>query len=452
MKIVIIGDGKVGFAIAKQLSQEGYDLTIIENKPQVLNLTMDVLDVVGVQGNGGDYDVLKEAQVNQADLVIAVTSSDEINIISCLMAKKMGADHTIARIRNPEYVKGLRILKEDLGLSMQINPEQTAAREIVRSLSFPNSIKVNSFAKGRLELAEIRIREENSLAKKTVHQIDKSLKSKVQFVAIKRNDNVLLPTGNTVIELNDKVTLTGSTKQLKKFLSEIGIIQKRTVHEIMIIGGGKITFYLIPMLLDMGIEVKVIEIKEDRCMALVEKFPQITVIHGDGTDHELLLSESLREMDAFIALTDIDEENVIISMFAHNHGVPRVLPKVNHVSLGFLLEKLGLENTITPKNLVTNQIIQYVRAMQNTLGSNVESLIKVVDDRVEILEFRVRDNCKFIDKQIKDLKLKDGILISYIIHKSIPKIANGNSVISLGDTVIITSHLKGLRDINDVLA
>lgn len=452
MKIVIIGDGKVGFAIAKQLSQEGYDLTIIENKPQVLNLTMDVLDVVGVQGNGGDYDVLKEAQVNQADLVIAVTSSDEINIISCLMAKKMGADHTIARIRNPEYVKGLRILKEDLGLSMQINPEQTAAREIVRSLSFPNSIKVNSFAKGRLELAEIRIREENSLTKKTVHQIDKSLKSKVQFVAIKRNDNVLLPTGNTVIELNDKVTLTGSTKQLKKFLSEIGIIQKRTVHEIMIIGGGKITFYLIPMLLDMGIEVKVIEIKEDRCMALVEKFPQITVIHGDGTDHELLLSESLREMDAFIALTDIDEENVIISMFAHNHGVPRVLPKVNRVSLGFLLEKLGLENTITPKNLVTNQIIQYVRAMQNTLGSNIESLIKIVDDRVEILEFRVRDNCKFIDKQIKDLKLKDGILISYIIHKSIPKIANGNSVISLGDTVIITSHLKGLRDINDVLA
>lgn len=452
MKIVIIGDGKVGFAIAKQLSQEGYDLTIIENKPQVLNLTMDVLDVVGVQGNGGDYDVLKEAQVNQADLVIAVTSSDEINIISCLMAKKMGADHTIARIRNPEYVKGLRILKEDLGLSMQINPEQTAAREIVRSLSFPNSIKVNSFAKGRLELAEIRIREENSLTKKTVHQIDKSLKSKVQFVAIKRNDNVLLPTGNTVIELNDKVTLTGSTKQLKKFLSEIGIIQKRTVHEIMIIGGGKITFYLIPMLLDMGIEVKVIEIKEDRCMALVEKFPQITVIHGDGTDHELLLSESLREMDAFIALTDIDEENVIISMFAHNHGVPRVLPKVNRVSLGFLLEKLGLENTITPKNLVTNQIIQYVRAMQNTLGSNVESLIKIVDERVEILEFRVRDNCKFIDKQIKDLKLKDGILISYIIHKSIPKIANGNSVISLGDTVIITSHLKGLRDINDVLA
>ena len=452
MKIVIIGDGKVGFAIAKQLSQEGYDLTIIENKPHVLNLTMDVLDVVGVQGNGGDYDVLKEAQVNQEDLVIAVTSSDEINIISCLMAKKMGADHTIARIRNPEYVKGLRILKEDLGLSMQINPEQTAAREIVRSLSFPNSIKVNSFAKGRLELAEIRIREENSLTKKTVHQIDKSLKSKVQFVAIKRNDNVLLPTGNTVIELNDKVTLTGSTKQLKKFLSEIGIIQKRTVHEIMIIGGGKITFYLIPMLLDMGIEVKVIEIKEDRCMALVEKFPQITVIHGDGTDHELLLSESLREMDAFIALTDIDEENVIISMFAHNHGVPRVLPKVNRVSLGFLLEKLGLENTITPKNLVTNQIIQYVRAMQNTLGSNVESLIKIVDDRVEILEFRVRDNCKFIDKQIKDLKLKDGILISYIIHKSIPKIANGNSVISLGDTVIITSHLKGLRDINDVLA
>lgn len=254
MKIVIIGDGKVGFAIAKQLSQEGYDLTIIENKQNVLNLTLDLLDVVGIQGNGGDYDVLKEAQVDLADLVIAVTSSDEVNIISCLMAKKMGADHTIARIRNPEYVKALRILKEDLGLSMQINPEQTAAEEIVRSLSFANSIKVGSFAKGRLELAEIKVHEGNSLIGKTIHQIDHSLKSNVQFIAIQRKDKVTIPSGTVVIEENDRVTLTGSIKQLEKFLIEIGIIQKRTVHEVMIIGGGKITFYLVPMLLDLALK------------------------------------------------------------------------------------------------------------------------------------------------------------------------------------------------------
>lgn len=452
MKIVIIGDGKVGFAIARQLDKEGYDVTVIENKPQVLNFTMNMLDVVGVLGNGANYDVLKEAKINQADLVIAATSSDEINIISCLMAKKMGAGNTIARIRNPEYVKGLRMLKEDLGLSLQINPEQTAAREIVRSLSFSNSIKVTSFAKGRIELAEIKIKEGNPMIDKPVYRIDAALKSEVQFVAIKRQEEVIIPKGGTVIRLGDKVSITGSTKQLEKFFCETGVLQQREVHEVMIVGGGKITYYLVPMLLELGISVKIIEIKKDRCMDLVEKFPDATVIHGDGTDHELLLSESLKDMDAFIALTDNDEENVIISMYANNRGVTRVLPKVNRVSLGFLLEKLGLENAITPKNLTANQIVSYVRAMQNTLGSNVESLIKIVDDKVEVLEFRVRNNCRFIGIPLKDLHLKPGILVSYITHKGVSRIGVGNSKVALGDTVIIVSTVQGLRDINDVLA
>lgn len=452
MKIVIIGDGKVGFAIAKQLSHEGYDITIIENKPQVLNLTMNVLDVVGIQGNGCNYDVLKEAQVDQADLVIAATSSDEINIISCLLAKKMGADHTIARIRNPEYVRGLRMLKEDLGLSMQINPEQTAAREIVRSLNFANSVKVSSFAKGRMELAEIKIRENSPLIERAIHQVDNALKSQVQFVAIQRQEEVIIPDGSTILKKDDKVTLTATAKQLKKFLCETGIIEHRAIHEVMIIGGGKITFYLVPMLMELSIAVKVIEMRSERCEELVERFPQLTVIHGDGTDHELLLSECLEEMDAFIALTDNDEENVITSMFASSHGVPRVLPKVNRMALGFLLERLGLENTITPKNLTANQIVQYVRAMQNTLGSSVESLTKIVGDQVEVLEFRVRDNCRFIGRPLKDLQFKKGILVSYIIRKGKASIAVGSSQVAIGDTVIIISQLQGLREINDVLA
>lgn len=452
MKIVIIGDGKVGFAIAKQLSREGYDITIIENKSQVLNLTMNVLDVVGIQGNGANYDVLKEAQVDLADLVIAATSSDEINIISCLLAKKMGADHTIARIRNPEYVRGLRILKEDLGLSMQINPEQTAAREIVRALSFSNNVKVSGFAKGRVELAEIKLREGNPLCGRAIYQIDNSLKSQVQFVAVKRGEEVLIPDGSTVLYTDDKVTLTGTTKQLKKFLCEVGIVERRTIHEVMIIGGGKITFYLVRMLMELGIAVKVIEIKSERCEALVERFPQLTVIHGDGTDHELLLSENMEEMDAFIALTDNDEENVITSMFASSHGVKMVLPKVNRMALGFLLERLGLDNTITPKNLTAIQIVQYVRAMQNTLGSNVTSLTRIVDDQVEALEFRIRENCRFIGRPLKDVAFKKGILVSYIIHKGKPAIATGHSQIALGDTVIIISKQQGLREINDVLA
>jgi len=220
----------------------------------------------------------------------------------------------------------------------------------------------------------------------------------------------------------------------------------------MIVGGGRITYYLTNMLLELGMDVKIIEINKDKCVNLVEKFPQATVIHGDGTDHELLLSESLEEMDAFIALTDNDEENVIISMFAQNHGVTHVLPKVNRVSLGFLLDKLGLENSITPKFITANQIVQYVRAMQNTVGSNVESLIKLVDDRLEALEFRVRDNCRFIDVPIKDLNIRKGIIIAYVTHKGVSKVATGDTRIQLSDTVIIISKVAGLRDINDLLS
>ena len=398
MKIIVVGDGKVGFAIAKQLNQEGHDITVVENKANVLSSTMNQLDIVGVQGNGASLDTLLEARVPSSDLLIAATSTDEVNIICCLLAKKLGARHTIARIRNPEYNNTVRLIKDELGLSMSINPEQAAAREILR------------------------------------------------------DGEVIIPNGNTVIYANDRLTLTGSTTQLERFFIKIGILSDRTVNEVMIVGGGRITYYLTSMLLELGMAVKIIELNKEKCINLVEKFPQATVIHGDGTDHELLLSESLEEMDAFIALTDNDEENVIISMFAQSHGVTHVLPKVNRVSLGFLLEKLGLENSITPKFITANQIVQYVRAMQNTVGSNVESLIKLVDDKVEALEFRVRDNCRFIDVPIKDLNIRKGIIIAYVTHKGVSKVATGDMRIQLSDTVIIISKVAGLRDINDLLS
>lgn len=452
MKIIVVGDGKVGFAIAKQLNQEGHDITVVENKANVLSSTMNQLDIVGVQGNGASLDTLIEARVPSSDLLIAATSTDEVNIICCLLAKKLGARYTIARIRNPEYNNTVRLIKEELGLSMSINPEQAAAREILRSIRFSNSIKVSSFAKGRIELAEIKITENSPLLNMRMKDINHRFKSEVLFVAIQRDGEVIIPNGNTVIYENDRVTLTGSTKQLEKFFIKIGILSNRTVNEVMIVGGGRITYYLTNMLLELGMDVKIIEINKDKCVNLVEKFPQATVIHGDGTDHELLLSESLEEMDAFIALTDNDEENVIISMFAQSHGVTHVLPKVNRVSLGFLLDKLGLENSITPKFITANQIVQYVRAMQNTVGSNVESLIKLVNDKVEALEFRVRDNCRFIDVPIKDLNIRKGIIIAYVTHKGVSKVATGDTRIQLSDTVIIISKVAGLRDINDLLS
>ena len=451
MKIIVVGDGKVGFAIAKQLNQEGHDITVIENKANVLSSTMNQLDIVGVQGNGASLDTLLEARVPSSDLLIAATSTDEVNIICCLLAKKLGARHTIARIRNPEYNNTVRLIKDELGLSMSINPEQAAAREILRAIRFSNSIKVSSFAKGRIELAEVKVTENSPLINMRVVDINRRFKTEVLFVTILRDGEVIIPNGNTVIYEND-LTLTGSTTQLERFFIKIGILSDRTVNEVMIVGGGRITYYLTSMLLELGMAVKIIELNKEKCINLVEKFPQATVIHGDGTDHELLLSESLEEMDAFIALTDNDEENVIISMFAQSHGVTHVLPKVNRVSLGFLLEKLGLENSITPKFITANQIVQYVRAMQNTVGSNVESLIKLVDDKVEALEFRVRDNCRFIDVPIKDLNIRKGIIIAYVTHKGVSKVATGDMRIQLSDTVIIISKVAGLRDINDLLS
>ena len=410
---------------------------MVENKVNVLSSTMNQLDIVGVQGNGASLDTLLEARVPSSDLLIAATSTDEVNIICCLLAKKLGARHTIARIRNPEYNNTVRLIKDELGLSMSINPEQAAAREILRAIRFSNSIKVSSFAKGRIELAEVKVTENSPLLNMRV---------------ILRDGEVIIPNGNTVIYENDRLTLTGSATQLERFFIKIGILSDRTVNEVMIVGGGRITYYLTRMLLELGMAVKIIELNKDKCINLVEKFPQATVIHGDGTDHELLLSESLEEMDAFIALTDNDEENVIISMFAQSHDVTHVLPKVNRVSLGFLLDKLGLENSITPKFITANQIVQYVRAMQNTVGSNVESLIKLVDDKVEALEFRVRDNCRFIDVPIKDLNIRKGIIIAYITHKGVSKVATGDTRIQLSDTVIIISKVAGLRDINDLLS
>ena len=451
MKIVIVGDGKVGFTLAKQLAKEGHDITIIEEKQKVLANTLNLLDVVGIQGNGANLDIQMMANVNQADILIAATSADEMNIMCCMLAKKIGAQCTIARIRYPEYIKSLGILKEELGLSMHINPEMAAAREISRALRYTSEVKQSSFAKSRVELVEIKIRANNPLIGKSVKEIHRKRKKyTVLFCVIERGDLIFLPDGDTVILENDRISLTGSPKDIERFLISIGIVSQK-VQDVLIVGGGRIAFYLTASLLDMGMNVKIVEKNEQKCVQLAQEFPNACIIEGDGTDHELLLSESLAEQDAFIALTDNDEENIIISMFALSHGVKTVLPKVNRISLGFLLEKLNLQTIITPKNITADQIVQYVRAMQNSVGSNVESLLRILDDRIEILEFHVRNNCRFIDMPLKDVTFRKGILIACITHHGISRVSTGDSKAQLGDTVIVISSIAGLGDINDVL-
>ncbi len=452
MEIVIIGDGKVRFAIAGQLDREGHNVTVIDSNQAVLDKTSNLLDVVGIYGNGATPQTLKEAGADHADLVIAATSKDEINILSCLLAKKMGARHTIARIRTPEYVDSLNYVKEELGLSLDINPELAAAREIRRSLRFTSEIHTSSLAKARLELAEIKVFDHSPLAGKTIMEISKAYKQSVLFCLIERDDDLIIPSGNTLVRANDKLVLTGRTKQLQSFFNELKILKNDPIKEVMIIGGGRITYYLTPMLSELGIAVTIIEKDAEKCLKLVESFPYATIIHGDGTDHELLMSENLEKMDGFVALTDNDEENVMVSMFAAAKGVSHVIPKVNRVELGFIFEKLGLRNAITPKNITANHIVSYVRAMQNSLGSNVESLLKIKDERIEILEFRVRQNCRLISRPIMEIGFKPGILIAYVTHHGEPKVADGQTKVALGDTVIVISKRKGLSDINDILA
>lgn len=452
MNIVVVGVGKVGHALVRQLDAEGHDVTVIENKAQVLEHTLNYLDVVGVQGSGTDVDILREAGVPRADLVIAATSTDETNIVTCLLSRRIGAARTIARIRNPEFHKSSWLIKDDLGLSMLMNPENAAASEIIRCLLYSSKVKVYSFAKGRMEMAEGRVGENSPLAGRKINEIDARGRASVQFCIIQRDNEVIIPGGETVIHSGDKLSVAGSTREIEKFFAQFWPMKRRRLREVMIVGGSRIANYLASRLLELNIEVKIIEKDREKADEIAARFPQVTVICGDGTDQTLLLSENLQEMDGFVSLTDNDEENVIISMFAERCGVEHVVPKVNRVELGFLLEKLGLSNAVTPKNIAADNIVQYVRAMQNSVGSNVESIIQAADGAVEVLEFRVASNCRFIGRRVKDLPLKSGILVAYITHKSRPHIARGDTLINEGDSFIVVSKVKGLRDINDVLA
>lgn len=426
MRISVVGGGKVGYALASQLEKEGHDIAIIDNRLSAIERANDHLDVLAIEGNGANVDTLKQADTANADILIAVTGSDEINIISCLLAKKMGVSNTIARIRNPEYVNSMALLEKDLGLSLSVNPERSCAREIVRSIHFSKSVRISTFAKGRVEIAEILVKEGNDLIDKAVSQIGSRFQGQVLICSVVRNNEM--------------------------FLVRTGVSEYRNFHEMMIIGGGRITYYLAAMLLPMGIHLKIIEKDANKCRQLAMRFPQANVIWGDGTDQEFLLSENIDAMDAFIALTDNDEENVIASIFAMSRNVERVVPKCNRVSLDFLLDRFDIANAVTPIISTANRIIRYVRAMSNASGSNIESLLTLNEGKIEALEFRVRKSCQFIGIPLKHLKFRKGIIIGYITHYGQVEIANGDAVVQEGDTVVVVSSIPKLRDINDVLA
>ena len=451
MKIVIIGDGKVGYKLAKQLSEENYDVVMIDNNAARLESASNTLDVFCVKGDGVSSEVQTEADVQHADLVVACASSDEQNMLSCLVARRLGAKHTIARVRNPIYYKQIDVLKEDLHLSMAINPEHVVANEIARVLIFPAADKVEVIMKGRMELVEFQLKNDNDIIGYKLVDIYKKYLIKLLVVAVKRGNEVFIPDGEFVLEKGDKLYIAATHANIERFFGLIGN-HKNKVKKVIICGGGRVGYYLAKQLCSLNMEVKLIEYDMEKCEFLCEQLPKATIICGDATEHDLLIEEGVREADAFVALTGVDEENIIMSLFAKKQGVNKIVAKVNEDSRVEMIEGFGIDCIVSAKTATADAIYSYIAAKQNSLSnSNVESLYRLVDDRVEALEFEVKEETKYTNIPLKDLKTKPNILIACIGRNEEVIIPNGNDCIMPGDVVVVVTKAKKIRDITDIL-
>ncbi|SFE27655.1 Trk system potassium transporter TrkA [Peptostreptococcus sp. D1] len=451
MKIVVIGGGKVGRKISEELSQDMHDVTVIDQNMDVINKINSFQDVACFNGNAIDYEVQKEAGIDSADLVIGCTSSDEINMFSCLFAKKFGAKNTIARVRNPLYYNQLNHIKNDLGLSMVINPEFVAANEISRIIRFPSALKVETFAKGKIELLEFKIYQSSPLVGKNLNEIRNEYKIKFLICAIQRKDAVIIPKGNIELEVGDKISIAASHEDLELFLKRIGGL-KRKIKTVMIIGASKITYYLCKSLEGINIKIKIIEKDIESCRQIGELLPNVDVIHGDGTDIQLLEEEGFDDVDAFISLTGIDEENIILSMLANGKNIPKVVTKVSNTTFKDLANNFQLDTVVSPKDLTSAIILRYVKAMNNSYGSKLNYLYRIVNNRIEVLEFTVSRECKIINTPLKDMKIRDDLLIACIVRQGTLIIPQGNDTIQEGDNIIIVTSNLNISEITDIVS
>lgn len=452
MRIVVVGAGKVGRVLTEQLAAEKHDIVVIDQDTDLIESLVNIYDVRGVVGNGGCYDVQKDAFEDGADLLIATTSSDETNILACLVAKKLGTPHTIARIRNPEYEKQLHFMREELGLSMVVNPEKATAREIARVLRFPSAIKREQFCRQRFELVEYRVNEGNPLEGLQLSDLYRNIRVKILICAVARGQQTIIPTGATVLQKGDKIYLTASARELESFFRKLNIFKARA-NNIMIVGASRIAYYLVKELQDIQKRVTVIDSNAARCQAMSEKFPGVLVIHGDGADSELLSEERISEMDAFVPLTGLDETNIILAMYANQFPNCKVVAKINRPSFADLANQKGLVDSVVSTAAVTSETIaRYVRAMQNSFDSdNIKTLHRLVGGRVEALEFNVGPGLPFIGVPLKDLNLREGMLVAGIVRQNgAPVIPSGADALQEGDDVVIVTTdttLHALRDI-----
>ena len=452
MKIVIVGCGKTGSAIISCLVDEGHDIVAVDNDPSTVEEISNKYDVMCVCGSGAEVETLREAGAGEARLFVAATESDEMNMLSCFLARRLGAGHTIARIRNPQYNdESLGFTCQQLDLSGSINPDRLAATEICNILKFPSAVKIEPFS-GSFELLELVVKKEMPVIGMSLIEMRRKYQGRFLICAVQRGSETFIPTGSFVLEEGDRIAMTASPSEAQKLLRKMGIL-KKSARSVLIIGAGKVSYYLAKQLKAAGISAKVVEIDRDRCAAFSEEIsdPGISIINGDGTSREVLLEEGLESTDALVALTGSDEQNIIISIYASSVGVPKVIPKVNREALAEIAEKLGLDTVISSRKAVTGLLSSYARALENSEGSNIEALYRVLDGSAEAIEFKVNGDFRYLGVPLRDMRLKSGILIAGIIRKRYPIIPSGDEVITAGDRVVVISSGRRLGDITDII-
>ena len=451
MNILIVGCGKIGSTILASLTAEGHNITAVELDRATLDEITNVYDVMGVCGNGADCETLAEAGVADAEMFIAVTGSDELNMLACYLAERMGARHTIARIRNPEYNdKSLNFMKQELGLSMAINPELLAAKELFHILKLPTAAKIETFSRGNFEMIELHLKEDSPLLGVPLHELRTRYNAKFLICVVQRGDEVHIPSGNFVLQAGDRIGLTAAPAEVQKLMRAMGIATKQA-KDVMILGGSRTAFYLAKRLLAAGTDVKIIDRDRALCEDLCEALPKAVVIHGDGSHQELLLEEGIDDMDAFVSLTGMDEQNILLSFFASSQNVPKVISKVNRPELAAMATRLGLECIVSPRKIIADVLVRYARALHNSMGSTIETLYSLMDDRAEAIEFLVQDEPTLIDIPLKDLQLKPNILIAGIIRNRRPIIPTGDDRILAGDKVVLLVAGQRLQELKDIL-
>lgn len=449
MNIVIVGDGKVGYTLAEYLSAEGHDVTIVDRNSEALNKAGDTLDVMCVRGNGANVRTLLEAGVDESDILIAVTASDETNMLCCLMGKKLGVRYAISRVRDPEYTESLSLFQKEMGIDMVVNPERTTAYEISRLFRYPFAANIETFAHGRVELVGFRVEERDGLSGVPLRELHSKFKG-VLYCAVERGQEAIIPGGDFIIQAGDKLHVAGDLMSITRFFKQLGRNTQR-VRSAMLIGGGHISYYLAKIVAGMGIDLRIIEIQPQKCHFLSETLDDVTVICGDGTEQELLQSENIQDMDAVVCLTDRDEENLMAGLFCSHVGVDKVIVKVNRLNYVDLLSGRGIDSVVSPKRSTANSILKQVRALSHSRGAVIEKVFRLVGGQVEALEFTVVEGAPYLGVPLSRLRIRPGVLVAVLVRNRRIIIPFGNDHLEAGDTALLIAHTNTIASLEDAL-